>query len=246
MNVEFVPVGEYAVTVRWGNRIDEQINDLVLLAMNRLEEHPFAGFVECVPAYASLTVYYNPIKVQSNHRQQTKYSAVCGLIRDRLKGLNTDFASQARRTVEIPVCYEGEFAPDLSFVAEKNGLTPSEVINIHASQTYRVYMIGFAPGFPYLGGMDEKIAAPRHATPRLSVAAGSVGIAGKQTGIYPLAMPGGWQIIGRTPVRLFDLQQNPPNRLAAGDLVRFIPIDRGQFDRMIDDAEQHTAKGGRA
>jgi inhibitor of KinA len=135
----------------------------------------------------------------------------------------------AQRPIEIPVCYGGEFGVDLQFVAEHNGMTADEVVAIHCGATYRVHMLGFAPGFPYLGGMSERIATPRRNTPRLKVAAGSVGIAGPQTGVYPLETPGGWQIIGRTPLALFRPAENPPTLLSPGDFVRFRPITSEEF-----------------
>jgi inhibitor of KinA len=136
--------------------------------------------------------------------------------------------------VEIPVCYGGDFGPDLKSVADRNGLTPDEVVTIHCKSTYPVYMIGFAPGFPYLGGMSERISAPRLDTPRERIPAGSVGIAGTQTGVYPIETPGGWRLIGRTPLRLFDAVRDPPSLLQAGDRVRFTAIERGEFDRIRD------------
>lgn len=136
---------------------------------------------------------------------------------------------KVRYVIEIPVCYGEEFGPDLEFVANHNGLTPEEVIRIHSSAEYLVYMVGFAPGFPYLGGMPEAIAAPRRPSPRLAIPAGSVGIAGKQTGVYPIETPGGWQIIGRTPIALFVPDSNPPTILASGDRICFRPISRQEY-----------------
>lgn len=143
------------------------------------------------------------------------------------------------RTVVIPVCYGGEFGPDLEEVARFHGMTEDEVIAIHAQGRYRVYMIGFAPGFAYLGGLSPEIATPRRATPRTHVPAGSVGIAGNQTGVYPLATPGGWQIIGRTPLALFRPHHEEPSLLRAGDIVQFCPITEEQY-RMWDD-ERHSS-----
>ena len=139
-----------------------------------------------------------------------------------------------KRTIEIPVCYGGEFGPDLSVVAESNGLTEEEVIHIHSNGTYIVYMIGFAPGFPYIGGMPSEIATPRKSSPRLKIPSRSVGIAGSQTGIYPIETPGGWQLIGSTPLKLFSIHHNPPTLLQAGDHVRFKPISYEEY-RYLED-----------
>lgn len=133
------------------------------------------------------------------------------------------------RIVSIPVLYGGEVGPDLEYVAKHHGISPEEVIQIHSKNDYLVYMIGFAPGFPYLGGLDERIATPRKKTPRLQIAAGSVGIAGNQTGVYPLETPGGWQIIGRTPRKLFLPNQSPPTLLQSGDTIRFVPITPEEY-----------------
>src|SRR4030095_8558884 len=147
----------------------------------------------------------------------TIFETVCARVQTYLSIEQLHAADQARRTIEIPVCYGGEYGPDLSLVAELNGLTEEEVIAIHAGGSYLVHMLGFAPGFPYLGGMSERIAAPRHQTPRTIIPQGSVGIAGKQTGIYSVATPGGWQLIGRTPLALFRPQDEIPSLLRPGD-----------------------------
>jgi KipI family sensor histidine kinase inhibitor len=134
--------------------------------------------------------------------------------------------------ITVPVCYQGELAPDLPAVAAFGGLTAAEVIRLHTRVVYRVFMLGFLPGFAYLGPVNPRIAAPRHASPRVRVAEGSVGIAGGQTGIYPMESPGGWQLIGRTPARPFDLTRNPPSLLAPGNRVQFHAIERAEFDRL--------------
>src|SRR5699024_4926794 len=137
------------------------------------------------------------------------------------------------RMVEIPVLYGGDYGPDLDLVAHRNQLSTEEVIRIHSERDYLVYMIGFAPGFPYVGGMDERIEAPRKENPRQSIPAGSVGIAGKQTGIYPFESPGGWQIIGRTPAQLFLPESNPPTLIQPGDRLRFVPIDEAEYVKRV-------------
>ncbi len=150
-------------------------------------------------------------------------------LRDRLAALDVEHLGAPRR-VEIPVCYGGELGPDLDDVARTHGLAPEEVIRLHADADYLVYMIGFMPGFAYLGGLPERIATPRRKTPRTAVPAGTVGIGGRQTGVYPLVSPGGWNLIGRTPVKIFDIKRDEPTLLSTGDRVRFRPISRSEFD----------------
>ncbi|MCP8970475.1 5-oxoprolinase subunit PxpB [Ectobacillus sp. SYSU M60031] len=187
-----------------------------------LEEQPMPGFREVVPGFASVTVFYDPLLISYRQAMQQ--------LQDRLAHLSAA-SVDCPREVTIPVCYGGVFGPDLAEVAKLNSLTPEEVVAIHANETYTVYMIGFAPGFPYLGGMPERIATPRRATPRLSIPVGSVGIGGSQTGVYPLESPGGWQLIGRTPLALFDPQRAEPSLLRAGDLVRFQPISEQEYEK---------------
>jgi inhibitor of KinA len=162
------------------------------------------------------------------------YETVCEELTTLLEGLSVDQDAEPR-IVEIPVCYGGEFGPDLEEVAEHNGITPEEVIDIHSNGEYIVYMIGFAPGFPYIGGMSEKIAAPRRKNPRLKIPAGSVGIAGKQTGVYPIETPGGWQLIGRTPRKLFLPDGHTPSLLQAGDQIKFVQVSQEEFLKMEED-----------
>jgi len=211
------------VVVQFGECIDPQLNARVRALAAYLQAHPFEGLVEYVPAYTSLTVYYDPW-ILSGGGKEKAYEKVTTLLCAMLPGTEAYQSDLQAAVVEIPVCYGGAFGPDLAFVARHNQLTEAEVIALHAGGTYTVYMLGFAPGFPYLGGMDERIAAPRRETPRACIPAGSVGIAGRQTGIYSLPTPGGWQLIGRTPSSLFDPQRKPPSLLQAGDQVRFVPI----------------------
>ena len=178
---------------------------------------------ELVPAYCSLTVQYD--SSLTSHTQLT--AALTELCR-HLDGP----AAAAGTLVELPVLYGGFCGQDLDFVAQNAGLSPEQVIQIHSQTDYLIYMLGFTPGFPYLGGMDGRIAAPRLQTPRVRIPAGSVGIAGEQTGVYPIASPGGWQIIGRTPLRLFDPQREQPFLLSAGQRVRFVPIDEAEYRRL--------------
>jgi inhibitor of KinA len=215
-------LGDTAVLVRFGDRIDPGTLNRVLAFRASLEAEPLPGMVEHVPAFASVAVYYDPLRVSE--------AEIVERIRERRRHLPARPAAEPR-VVEIPVCYGGSFGPDLPFVAEYHGLTPDEVVAIHSGAEYTVYMIGFAPGFPYLGGLPERIATPRRDTPRLSIPAGSVGIAGAQTGVYPLETPGGWQIIGRTPLRLFRPEAAEPSLLRPGDVVRFRPLPPEAFDQ---------------
>ncbi|MFJ8263863.1 5-oxoprolinase subunit PxpB [Rummeliibacillus sp. NPDC094406] len=230
-NVQIRPLGDSALVIQVGEGINETIQKKVQNILNLLESHPFQGFIEAVPAYNSVTVYYNPIDVYfSNLEKGVKipYENVKTKILSLMNQSHIIEMSK-ERVVKIPVVYGGEMGPDLEFVASYNGLTPSEVIKIHSSAEYLVYMIGFAPGFPFMGGMNKQIATPRKETPRLAIAPGSVGIAGNQTGIYPLETPGGWQIIGRTPFHLFLPEQSPPTLLQPGDRIQFVPISMGQY-----------------
>jgi inhibitor of KinA len=216
------PMGDSAVVVELGQEIERKTHLRVKALAAVLEQNPLPGMIGYVPAFTTVTVFYDPLSLS--------FKEVC----QRLESLAVDVKiseDQQPKIVEIPVCYGGEFGPDLTFVAEYNGLKPEEVIQIHASGEYLVYMIGFAPGFPYLGGMSERIAAPRKSSPRLKIPAGSVGIAGRQTGVYTLESPGGWQLIGRTPLSLFRADRNPPSLLKMGDIVRFRPISRAEFKR---------------
>ncbi|HWL12450.1 MAG TPA: 5-oxoprolinase subunit PxpB [Ureibacillus sp.] len=233
-DVQMRPLGDAALVIQLGNGIDEEIHKKVKYMMNLFEKHPFEGYIETVPAYNSLTVYYNPVEVYFSNRNTKKeipYAVVQRIVQELLsKSYSTQ--SIKERVVKIPVVYGDDMGPDLEYVAAYHGLTPSEVIQIHSSADYLVYMIGFAPGFPFMGGMDNRIATPRKDTPRLKIPTGSVGIAGAQTGIYPLETPGGWQIIGRTPLRLFLPEQSPPSLLQPGDRIRFTPISVEEYQNI--------------
>jgi len=223
-----LPLNESAVVVSFGNVIDSSINQKVISLHQSLQHRSFRGFVESVPAYSSVAVFYNTIEVMSSKGFKSAFGFVKEFLEDVLVRLPQVEKANERRTVEIPVLYTGE---DLVFVAEFHQLTPDEVIAIHVSKTYRVFMIGFLPGFPYLGTVDEKIATPRKSSPRTSVPAGSVGIAGFQTGIYPQSSPGGWQLIGKTPNKIFEKQKAMPCLFKPGDRVQFYAIDQNEFEK---------------
>ncbi|RHW37592.1 5-oxoprolinase subunit PxpB [Lysinibacillus yapensis] len=226
------PLGDSALVIRLGSEIHPSTHQKVKNLSLLLEKNSFTGFIEAVPSYTTLTVYYNPIEVfQSRTASNSKspYKIVSEHVFHLLKNLRIEDIKK-QRIVKIPVVYGGDFGPDLDYVANYNQLTREEVIHIHSANEYLVYMIGFAPGFPFMGGMDERIATPRKDSPRLAIHPGSVGIAGKQTGVYPLETPGGWQIIGRTPLALFLPPSSPPTLLQAGDRIRFVPISEKEFE----------------
>lgn len=221
------PLGDSAVILEFGNKINRETNEKVLAATQLLRSDPFQGMIEVVPAYTTLTVHYDLLQVRSSF----PYETICREINSRLEKAPFRRPSKGR-IIRIPVCYDKKFAVDLSFVAEFNGLSEKDVIDIHSSTTYDVYFLGFSPGFPFLGGMNEKIATPRKDSPLAKILKGSVGIAGGQTGIYPLETPGGWQIIGRTPMPLLYLDQTHPTLLQPGDQVEFYPISCEEFAEM--------------
>ena len=230
-NVQIRPLGESAIVVQLGEGISPEVHHIIIQLINEIEKDPFHGFIETVPSYNSVTVYYNPVVINFENQASkcdSSFQKVNAFMHEYIKRINPT-VEQRERTIEIPVVYGGDYGPDLDMVATYNRLTPDEVIQLHSNQEYMVYMIGFSPGFPFLGGMDEQIATPRKTTPRQGIPQGSVGIAGKQTGIYPLETPGGWQIIGCTPIELFLPNMSPPTLLQAGDKIRFTPIEAEEF-----------------
>lgn len=220
--MRYFPLGDTAVVVEFDTVIGSASHEQVRLLSLYLDHHPIPGMIEYVPAFTTVTVFYDPVVLRYAEAQAKLEKAAAQTADMRL--------DKKARTVEIPVCYGGEFGPDLEEVAAHNRLTADEVVRIHSSVEYLVYMIGFAPGFPYLGGMPERIAAPRRSSPRLAIPAGSVGVGGTQTGVYPIVTPGGWQLIGRTPVALFRPDMTPPALLRAGDTIRFVPISEEEYE----------------
>jgi len=215
--------GDTSVAVVFGDEISYEINTQIRAFDEALEEEQIDGIYETVPTYCTLMIHYAPEKIRFKE-----------LSAKLQKLLSVTHEAQKMNVIvtEIPVLYGCEYGPDIDFVAEHNGITPEEVIKLHSEAEYLIYMLGFTPGFSYMGGMNEKIATPRLKTPRVLIPAGSVGIAGKQTGIYPIDSPGGWQLIGRTPVKLYDANRDTPILLDAGMRVRFIPIDKAEYDRI--------------
>lgn len=232
--------GDSALVVEFGDAIDPELNREVRELWRALEQAALPGVTELVPTYRSLLVYYDPLQLPVTSRAGgTSHASALpdgvGQLCERLLEINRHKGEGEvvqPRVIELPTAYGGEFGPDLAFVASHSGLTEAEVIEIHSGTDYLVYMMGFSPGFPYLGGMSPRIAAPRLQTPRTAIPAGSVGIAQQQTGVYPVESPGGWQLIGRTPVRLFDAARQPPFLVEAGDHIRFVPIDASRYGEL--------------
>ena len=228
--VQLFPLGDAAIVLQFGEGINPATHRAIQAFGSYLARHPFVGLREAVPAFTTLTVYYDAWLV-SEKGQYSPYEKAAELLRQMLPQAQDTAAAAQATAVEIPVCYGSDFGPDLAFVAEHAGLTPTEVIARHTAPDYLVHMIGFAPGFPYLGGLDARLATPRRSRPRPLVPAGAVGIAGPQTGIYSLPTPGGWQLIGRTPLRLFNPDWAAPSLLRAGQHLRFVPISEAEFQR---------------
>ena len=215
------PVGDRAISIDFGQVIDPTINRHIRQTIEQIKELQLEGIIELVPTYCALLVEYDAMLYS--------YSEICKIIEPTLEEGMTNTTNELVTVVEVPTVYGGEFGPDLSFVASHNQLSEDEVISIHSGTDYLVYMLGFIPGFTYLGGMDSRIATPRLSSPRTLIPAGSVGIAGEQTGTYPSDSPGGWQIIGRTPVTMYDMSKAQAALLKAGDYVRYVPIDESEF-----------------
>lgn len=228
----FYPVGDSAISAQFGTTIDPRTNQQIRHVLQSFNTDPVIGVLELVPTYCHLLIQYDPL--------QHDYASMCQIIRERVQQDIRTSESQLVRIVELPTAYGGDYGPDLGFVASHNALSEEDVIHIHAGTDYLVYMLGFIPGFTYLGGMDKRIATPRLSSPRTLIPAGSVGIAGSQTGTYPSDSPGGWQIIGRTPLVLYDGSKESPTLLQAGDYVRYVPIDVTEYiyiKAYIDDYE---------
>lgn len=212
--------GDCCLRIQFGKEISPKINQLIRSFSMMLSNEKIDGIVEWIPTYTTLSIIYHPyiISYQALKEEILK-------LKEKVEKVNVPKAS----VIYIPTCYEEEYAPDLSNVAEHVGLDEEEVISIHKRNNYLIYMMGFAPGFPYLGGMSKKIATPRLANPRPRIPVGSVGIAETQTGIYPVETPGGWQLIGRTPLQLYDAKSEHPLLLKAGDYIRFTSISKTEY-----------------
>ncbi len=215
-------MGDRSVLIELGDEISPEVNRRVREFHVVLLENPIDGLLEIVPAYRSFLIIYDPLKLD------------LVMIKNRMEDLQKKIGGikiPEPKTLEIPVVYGGEYGPDIEWVARCHGIRVEEVIHLHTGTAYQVYMIGFMPGFPYMGELPESLATPRRETPRTVIPQGSVAIAQRQTGIYPVESPGGWQILGRTPLKLFSPLQSPPTLLEMGDLVRFFPIGEEEFKR---------------
>lgn len=229
-------LGDAAVTIDLGNCMEEQYNIRALGLHRWLETHRVPGILDIIVAYSSVSVFFDPAAVQLDNMEEgsTVFSRIRSWLEQAWQEVEKDgiaVRSATERFIRLPVCYEAAYAPDLEWVARQTSLSCEEVIRIHCADTYRVYMIGFLPGFSYMGRVDRRLELPRKKKP-VNVIAGGVGIAGMQTGIYPLNSPGGWQIIGRTPVKLFEPAKDPPVRLQTGDQVQFYPVSAAEFGRI--------------
>jgi len=227
----FLPGGDKALFIEFGNAIAPELSNQVRQMLLAIRKARIPGIIEAVPTYRSLLIHYNPLQISSKE------------LRDRLEILEQnaeDSQFPKPMMTGIPTVYGGEYGPDLEFVARYHSLTPEEVVQIHTGTAYLVHMLGFMPGFPYLGGMSMRIATPRMKTPRSKTPGGSVGIGGTETGIYTAESSGGWQIIGRTPLQLFQPHQEPPTLLQTSDYVTFVKITPQEFTRIAEEVKRGT------
>lgn len=222
-DIRILTAGDSALLIEFGKEINPETNRKIAAIVQLMREQHIEGIVDVIPAFCSLLINYDP-RVLSYEELKERM--------ENLLKMETKTETTRKRIFEIPVCYGGEYGPDIDNIAEHAGLSVNEVIKIHSSKDYLIYMLGFLPGFTYLGGLDERIHTPRLASPRLTIRAGSVGIGGSQTGIYPLDSPGVWQLMGLTPVRTYDPERQTPILVEAGDYIRFIPIDEEEFLRI--------------
>lgn len=229
--IKILTAGDSSLLIEFGQEISPKINQKITSTVQLMKEQHIEGVVDIIPAFCSLLINYDPRVIGYEE------------LKERMKNLvKVDVKSQAgkKRIFEIPVCYGGEYGPDIENIANHAGLSVDEVIKIHSSRDYLIYMLGFLPGFTYLGGLDERIHTPRLANPRLKIRAGSVGIGGSQTGIYPLESPGGWQLMGMTPVKTYDPEREVPILVEAGDYIRFVPVTEDEYLAIKEQVEKGT------
>ena len=222
-HIRILTAGDSSLLIEFGKEISPEINRKISATVQMMREQHIEGVVDVIPAFCSLLINYDPRVIT--------YGEISHRMQDLLK-LEIKAGEQRKKIYEIPVCYGGEYGPDIANIAQHAGLTEEEVIKLHSSRDYLIYMLGFLPGFCYLGGLDERLHTPRLANPRIKINAGSVGIGGSQTGIYPLDSPGGWQLMGMTPVKTYDPEREVPILVEAGDYIRFVPVDEAEYHRI--------------
>lgn len=227
--IKYLPAGDSAIVMELGQKIDKEVNGSIRRIVTALKAKEDKGIVDILPTYRSVLINYDPMEYTFD--EMVNLLSSLDITKDGER-------EETLRLIEIPTIYGGEYGPDLPFVAEHGGLSEEEVISIHTGTDYLVYMMGFSPGFTYLGGMDERIATPRLKTPRLKIPAGSVGIAANQTGMYPSESPGGWQLIGRTPLKLYDEHRNPPVFIQAGDYIRYVSVEEREFQSIAKEVQE--------
>ena len=220
-SLRFYPAGDCALVAEFGQIIDERINDQVHAMAQWLREQPISGVLEVLPTFRSLMIYYDPLRIS--------YGKLVKKL-ERCPELSGKQDEAGKKILEVPCCYDG---PDLDSMEALTGLPKERIIEIHSSVDYKIYMMGFLPGFVYLGGLDPRICAPRLDTPRTRIEPGSVGIGGSQTGVYPVASPGGWRILGYTPLKFYDPARPDPILCKAGEYIRFVPISRAEYERQV-------------
>ena len=232
-DLQFFQISENAISLEFGDDINEETLDRIARLNQSIRRNPFEGLLSTIPAYTTLTLYFNPVALMND--PDLKGLTTLDKISGYIKSIHVETKNDQQihnQIMQIPVCYDPAFGFDLQELSSFYQLKKEEIIDIHSSAVYTVYMIGFVPGFPYLGGLSEKLTTPRKQNPRAAIPAGSVGIAGQQTGIYPLETPGGWQIIGRTPLKLFNVNRQQPSLLKAGDKLKFEPVSLMEFEQI--------------
>ncbi|MCL4765034.1 MAG: 5-oxoprolinase subunit PxpB [Hyphomicrobiaceae bacterium] len=231
-HVRLLTSGDTALVVEFGTGVDRHVSALVLALADRIDAVGIEGILETVPTFRSLMVHYDPLRLRQAQLKER--------LRDLLQDLHP--SETAGRLWRIPACYDPSLGPDLEEVARRTDLTPTEVVSLHSSETYHVYMLGFLPGFPYMGDLPAQLVLPRREDPRIKVPPGSLAIAMRMAAIYPLESPGGWHLLGRTPVPIWDLRRNPPALLMPGDKVKFDPIPLDEYDALVAHAQAGTLR----